>query len=241
MSGAIPVARGCGTSRIAGGVYLEVGLSAGGLPLERFLCDPPLPIDLEALGLSYHGVKAIPQGDLWHVADGISLRDYPNPADFLEEVRRFGLSRRIPSTFDFGRITSRSLLLLFHARAYLSPPSPLYQTAPPAAPFQCPTGLHDPALLDDSVCCAGVWWETLIGGDAIPGSEDERRIQVRRPSFVYGGRTPPMGYLPRYQDAIFARFPITRIVVVRDDSGGRHQAILERIRRSGHDPVLLPE
>ena len=39
----IPEPRGCG-DRTPGGLYIESGLGPGGVPLEHFLVDPPLPV-----------------------------------------------------------------------------------------------------------------------------------------------------------------------------------------------------
>ena len=81
-----------------------------------------------ALGLSPIGVQLVERDGVWHILDWIGSEHYPNVADFLEEVRRFGLSRRLAKTVDFSKLTERSKILVgfvhgtpFMTPAYLAP------------------------------------------------------------------------------------------------------------------------
>src|SRR5579862_2920010 len=96
---AIPVIRGCG-QRVKGGLYIECGLSAGGQPLEYFLIDPPQLLDGRALGITPVGTKLIEFGGATHVVDWVGSKSYKGVCDFVEEVRKFGLSRRIACNSD---------------------------------------------------------------------------------------------------------------------------------------------
>ncbi len=113
---AIPVARGC-APRKSGGVYFECGFSPSGQPVEHFLCDPPVLVD--DWHLSPVGVQLIERNGVTHIVDWVGSMHYPNVADFIEEVRRFGLSRRLSSKLDFSRITPQTRILLVHQRAYV--------------------------------------------------------------------------------------------------------------------------
>ena len=105
------VSRGCGT-RTSGGVYLECGTGYGGRPLEFFLADPPIPLTCD----TKLGVQLIERDGVVHVLDWIGEQHYPNCADFLEEGRRLGFSRRISKTLDLSRLSAESRILIVHAK-----------------------------------------------------------------------------------------------------------------------------
>lgn len=115
-----PVQRGCGTRKM-GGVYFESGSGKNGYPLEYFILDRPQLLDAAALGLSDIGVKLIedPSTGVYHVLDIVGQEHYPNFADFLEEVRRFGLSRRASLSVEFQKLTAESRILIAHKKAYI--------------------------------------------------------------------------------------------------------------------------
>lgn len=113
------MARGCG-SRIQGDVYATLPLGPGGSPVEDFLFDPPIPVDAEALGVKPRGVKYVQGPDgVTHVLDWVGADNYPNAADFVEEVRTMGMSRKIPKNMDFGLLEPGSRLVVLHPRGYL--------------------------------------------------------------------------------------------------------------------------
>lgn len=143
-----PVERGCGV-RKEGGIYLECGMGASGMPLEWFIKDRPVLVDADALGLSAIGIKLIRDGNgVYHVLDIVGREGYPNWADFLEEVRRFGLSRRASTTTDFGLLTADSRIMLAHSRAYWENVAPYMAERVPRI------GWDDPAIRRD-----GYYWE----------------------------------------------------------------------------------
>jgi hypothetical protein len=134
----IPVPRGCG-EREPGGVYIECGLSPHGRPLEDFLIDPPLP---PPEGKGKEELANKPQlwvrtartdpGDpsteyvvmnpgtkqpivdllLW-----IGAEYYPYVSDYIEEVRRYGASRKLNPNLDFSQLTRWSRMILIHPYA----------------------------------------------------------------------------------------------------------------------------
>ncbi len=135
---AIPVPRGCG-EREPGGVYIECGLSPYGSPLEDFLIDPPLP---PPEGKGKEELANKPQ--LWartartdppdpsteHVVMNpgteqpivdlllwIGAEFYPYVSDFIEEVRRFGASRKLNPNLDLSQLTRWSRMILIHPYA----------------------------------------------------------------------------------------------------------------------------
>jgi hypothetical protein len=124
-----PIERGCG-KRKAGGVYVECGLVPPGYgrPFTDFLLDPPQPPP--------EGVDLVNKVQTWQDAAGvhhllvwIGAEHYPYLPDFIEEARRFGISRRIRGNFDFSLLTTASRMLLIHPSAI----NPSWQFQAPAA------------------------------------------------------------------------------------------------------------
>lgn len=202
---ALAVERGCGR-RVRGGLYWECGLGPGGTPVEDFLIDPPTPLP-PGLRVSARGVTPLVADGVTHLIDWVGAEHYPNVADFVEEVRRFGLSRRLPITLDTAALTPASRLLLVHARARVV-------NAGRYGPFPCPTGTHAPGT--DG--CAGVWGEDVEGGTP-RGGDDPRAVTRTRPSFRYDAWKRPDGVTPDYEPALFASFPASRLVVVAGGDG----------------------
>lgn len=242
MSTTVPVARGCG-KRQQGGIYMECGMSPYGMPVEHFLLDPPVPTDA-ALNLATQGIDWVERDGTWHVIDWVGQSHYPNVADFVEEVRRFGLSRRIPKNEDFSRLTTASRIILVHARAILVPATFKRYRPSDDAPFTCPKrvlfkeGQKVPPFIKEHESgaphlCAGVWWEDVKGGDpdkSVGGEVDSRFIIRTMPSFRYGARTAPLDVTPEYTAGMFASFPISNLAVVRAADGSHVEAAAKASR-----------
>ena len=238
---AMAVRRGCGTRRM-GGIYAECGIALpdeDGERLEHFIVDPPLPIEPSKIGLAPVGIKMIERDDVWHLWDWVGENYYPNVADFLEEVRLFGLSRGpIPKSLDFSKLTNESMIILVHRRAWLGEREPYYQewraTTSAGQPW-CPKGAeehfgdHETKIVPEPMC-AGVWWQDIDPDDGeITRGENMNPRDITRvmPSFQYNAALRPgrieMGdHVPAYSPAIFASFPIGRLAVVNDPEGQQH-------------------
>lgn len=252
--GATPVLRGCG-SRVAGGIYLETGLSKHGRPIEDFLIDPPTRLNADTrarMGITQVGVTPLPRQledgtTVVHVVDWVGAEYYPCVTDFVEEVRRFGLSRRVPRNFDFSLLTPQSRILLLHSRAWIGAADEYFaRRQPDGQGWWCPQRRNEhvnPA--DPPSMCASLWWEDLPDGDPVPDSVvgatsalapgyRERLVRRKMPSFEYCGFLQPKPLEdPRYDVAIFASFPLTRLAVVRDPEGGTHEQALDAARKAG--------
>lgn len=109
--------RGCGT-RKAGGTYLCCGQSPNGLPIEYFVLDP-----VRLWATEWHrGFRIIKGKNCNHVVIFVSDSDYLSPWCFVEEVRRFGASRKVAPTFPFEQLTpGLSRMLFAHKKAYIIP------------------------------------------------------------------------------------------------------------------------
>lgn len=213
------VKRGCGDTRIAGGVYLEVNLSPFGSPLEEFIVDPPVKLDMAALGITPIGMHFI-NGSLF---DWVGSSHYPTPAHFVEEVRHHGLSRKIASTFDFSRITPQTEHLLIHAQAYVEN----WSDFDPRLTY-CPTNNSDHGREAPQTICAGLWY-MQADEDAAPGSGVCVWLPDRHHQFVCWNTPSPMEFAP----AIFMRFKASRLVVIDHADQSLVEERVERASRSG--------
>lgn len=235
--GADAVARGCGT-RVAGGIYGELGVTTDGTgrDIEGFLLDPPRPVDHMA-NISPIGVTMIEQKGVWHIVDWIGANHYPEVFDFVEEVRRFGLSRRLPATLDFSKLTPQSRILCVHPKAWMDPDScgvirPGVESDDEHR-YYCPS--QDDVLrrvhgLGGSLICLGCCKDSVADGEEM-GS----LVVRKRPSFEYNAVKIPDGLKPEYKSAIFASFPFSRLTVVKAASGA-HEKAMESAKKS-HLPV----
>jgi len=257
--GAAAVRRGCGV-RQQGGAYAETGLSSNGLPLEAFLIDPPIRVDAEAIGLTAVGVKLMARADgsATDVWDIVGTEHYHNVADFLEEVRRFGMSRRLPATLDFGRLGPGSRHVVLHARGLLAN----WRDLAPERAQECPRVAANRSLIvrgatqetADRYCpvppthelpfpehqtmCCGLWWDDVAGGAPAEGRAD-RLTSRSMPSFTYAARRIAPDVARDYRLAIVASLPITRIAVIRADDG-RHEPVVTAAAKSAL-PVALED
>ena len=197
--------RACGR-RVPGGVYAETRLAEEGLPLEAFLHCPPKPIDLVQFGLTSVGVQLLEFQGLWHVFDVVGQEHYPYVADFVEETRRKGASRRLPKNLDFEKLSEGSRLVLIHARAIIENFTEYSQ--PPVV--SCPKDFH---LSELDEMCGGLWWHD------IPASDLERSLEVAHHRRIPGGVSYiaypcPEVVEPQYQYGIFMSLPITHLAVI---------------------------
>lgn len=211
------VQRGCG-QREQGAVYLETGLDPDGAEVWEFLVDPPHPFSIDAK----LGQELIEVDGTAHVFDWIGQKHYPWPCDFVEEIRRHGLSRRVSRNFDFDRLTRGSRVFCIHGRA-------LYEGHPIQEPkdFEAETrcGLHaqegdESHLKDRRLPCTRKWWWA-----ATPDVEGSTTRSVGDVTYEYVEGVK----MPDPEPAIFAAFPISNLTVIRAKDGS-HEDTYDEVR-----------
>lgn len=235
--------RGCG-QRKKGGVYLTVAEGPGGKPIEHFLIDPPIPVDLQQLGIGPRGVHLVQRGNIWHVFDVVGTKHYPNVADFVEEARLLGISRRAELP-DYSVLTPESKLVLIHQRAFINNWQELFRqlSREEGQTFRCVSPYPEIADRHErhKEMCAGLWWHD------VEGMRDEEGSGCR----IYGMRDLPCGhsyagyradcnFFPEYKYAIFGSFPLGGIEVVEDPDDRTHVPKETRARQS-RLPVTVVE
>lgn len=185
--------RGCG-SRKPGGVYLCTGLSEHGSPVEDFLVDPVRPF----LGEPFRSpilLEDPAQPGIFHAIIWVGAEFYPSLVDFVEEVKAKGASRRIPSGFDFSKLTPGASRMIFvHPKAFT-------ETAHLPA-NGCPKnralhGLNEP--------CIGAHWDYVgsLGGNVSGFTATLGDLQYAVPSQVE--TAPPL------TPGFFMALPITHV------------------------------
>lgn len=115
--------RGCG-SRNEGGVYGCCGVGPEGLPWHAFMLDPPVPYYGDVFRGVQYAEDIMPEliPDDWPrdrvmLVDWVGKQFYETAPTFMEEVRRYGLSRNFGG-FDYQRLDGRTPhLVLLHGRA----------------------------------------------------------------------------------------------------------------------------
>ena len=255
---AAPLVRGCGR-RIRGGIYAEVDPPPAPsvappdatepetdpvtAAFEGCLLDPPIPVDVVAMGLSAIGVTLVSTvasdgRPVTHVFDIIGQTHYPNVASFIDEARTHGVSRRLARSLDFSRLEAgRSRLVLIHARAFLDNAAEYFRARTPAN-WSCPK--LAPAHLDPDTppeMCSSLYWEDLDGSGSLSGY---RHTSVCAGQTTTVGLRPPDGVTPRHRHAIFASFPISRLAVISDPHGATHDLAARSASRSSIAVEISP-
>jgi len=244
------VVRGCGR-RQKGGTYITIPTGERGVPLDDFLPCPPRPVDAERLRIEPIGVQLIDVGGVTHVFDWVGSTHYPNVADMIAEMRRYGVSRRIATNTDFSRLSKASKLFLLHARALIRNAGQLrsilrddvVERRPEATGWSplagCPARRMEHMAIpvegpQPDEMCQALYWEDVEGGETVLDPQVPwRSVDRTVGSTTYRARRRPDGFTPDYQLGIFAILPIHHLTVINDPEGGRHIAALERARRSG--------
>jgi hypothetical protein len=222
-----------------------------------------------ALQLADVGVKLIERvsssGELlgvFDVWDIVGQKDYPNVADVVEETRRKGVSRRIGLSEDFAKITPASRLFLLHRRAWIDNYQDYYGAmlmeqgmdggvAGIQPELRCPkvllamTGF--PVEIAHTIqpegnseqLCLGIIYEDVEGERRF--ADGRRRVQATVGDLTYDARERPDGVTPHYGLAIFARFPIHQIDVIRGATEEDHEEAYQKALKAGIPTELQDE
>jgi hypothetical protein len=183
----------------------------------------------------------------------VGKENYPYVPDFVEEARRFGISKRIPRDFPIERLQPGSKLILIHARGRLTGAvhakiyAKLYAALGPLG-WYCPKNLHaqdghrpDPAdPAQEMVQCLGTLWPLV---SLRPGPEDEIKTTRHIGDTTYA--VPYVGGIMTeedlaYEPAIFMWAPITNIAYITGGSDTVPEDI-EKRRRGLRLPLQYEE
>lgn len=212
-----PIARACGYREL-GALYVEVGMSVDGKPLEHFLIDEPWIVP-EGLPIPDRGVVLLNIGGIYHIVDRVGENNYPNVADILEEGRAYGFSRKIQRTLDLSVLTpGQSKLLLVHDKGYIENAREYYAYQSRRIGL-CPTDRHNP--VESVPCCCRIWWHDIAPGSARIYGDLSCTRSIGRTAYTAYGR--PKEVTPIYHRAFIAALPIGRFAYIDGVSDQYHQ------------------
>ena len=220
--------RGCGTRQV-GAVYLVSEPEKGGKPIEWFMPDPPVPLPESLFDMRKNGHNLHRFAGIYHAVDWVGESYYPNVADFVEEARLYGASRRCSPRLDFSLLQNGSCFVFVHRRAIivnhmemrvspkcvkrdLSPPGLISRpsnssSTDPQTVYVVEGAPGERPHLNADDLCAGVYWHDVEGTQ-----EGHRTIGDTR----YPASARPHGFKPVYSPGIFLLMPITGIAVIKD-------------------------
>lgn len=238
--------RACGT-REAGGIYAAVSLGQWGHPIECFIPDRPPFVQWREMGISELGVSVIddPRTGISHVWDIVGRNNYPNVADFLEEARILGVSRRLPPHLPWHKITRESRLILLHSRAVIGNEDDYASVEPRRGEKLCPNIIsrehcgrttiepHEgrPPVGARPPACARFWWQDLDADN--PQERTGERISRQVCETVrYEARQRAVGINPQYSTGIILKLPLSAIEIIRDNELATHRKHLPSVQLS---------
>lgn len=238
--------RGCGDSRTEGGLYMEVGLSPHGLPLEAFLVDPPIPLESDQLAsIPRVGVTLVDGPDgIVHVIDWVGRDGYPYAPDFLEEGRVHGFSRKVSQHLEVARLTpGKSMVHFVHPHGFLHNWRDYHENqASTALDLKCALrdgrdkhGVGNRGAPVREHCIRHLW-------AAVPPPFDGFADKLYRKIGDVEYRIYPAdaNLTPAYVPAFIAAMPITNFTVIEAEDGA-HVDVLQRVRNQTKYPVIESE
>lgn len=206
--------RGCGT-RKDNGLYICIASSEFGKPIEHFLLDPPKPF----IGKPFRTPIIVEGKKVNHIMIYVGKEFYPFVSDYIEECRVQGISRRIPKSFPFERLTPfESRMFFVHERAI---PLFEYDTG-----RDCPRKIKHTHKPDDT-CVFDLWHLSAL--ERIKDKHevsiiDENHAGIQTPSVKYSvnlPRMPPINLDKKakymYQTGIFAAFFVSHLEYVNKE------------------------
>lgn len=198
--------RECGDGRQEGHIYAECGFSENGAEVEKFLLDFPVPVNPKQFGFSAQGVTFIERQGVWHMVDIIGKQHYEYAADFIEECRVKGVSRKIPRTADFSKLGPRSTMILIHEAGYVKNAASLFGYT---SEVKCPCGKdhqsHEP--------CAG--WHWHVAQPNLSGLPMRKLVTTRYPVYPLLEGAPEI----KTTSAYIMQVPISNLTVIRNKDG----------------------
>ena len=221
--------RGCGR-RKEGGVYACCGLSSSGKPVEYFVVDPAMPFDVKPFRSPIFAQR---KDGVYDVIIWVGAEFYPTAPDFVEEVRKMGISRRISAHANLGCLTPmKSRMVFVHARAI-------------APQFDLPESRWCKAKGQDHVCTFHLWdLSALIERKNHRVAVEGELATVSTPSTTYEISYPQAleGQEIEYQAGVFAAFPITHFeYVTKKQQPTVPEKILAKINLAGYELLTYDE
>jgi len=138
--------------------------------------------------------------------DFVGESHYPWPSDFIEEARAIGVSRKLPRTTEFFKLTEGSTLILIHPKARIQNH---LQAASYTPRWTCPCQKgHAP-----TEPCAG--WHWAAPDPTLPGT---LKRQLGRTVYEVRALLPDAPEL-KFSTGYFMQVPLSNLSVIRNRDG----------------------
>jgi hypothetical protein len=246
---AIVSPRGGGV-RKRGGVYMESGKNFGGLPVELLLLDPPRE-QTPSAWLKPHRSPILfqdPDGrDTWHMCIWVGKEYYPRVWDFIEEARYVGVSRRVPSTFDFSKLSNKSRMFFVHPEAVGDFATSELQKLP----CVCPPQVHIRYIGEGERCIStGNWLPEadqimeMLAGENVMGKGKSagklyRKLECGAKYQVFP--LPEDVDQPKRRPGVFMQSTISGVAIVQDAQGNVDKKLKKAAQLAGVPVCSVPE
>jgi len=237
--------RACGYP-LKGGVYLYVPTGANGTPIWHFVIDPTVSIDdPDFIGdlhvgmvLKNRGQKNEEGQDIYDLFDWIGSNAYPNPTDWMMEVKELGFHQKVDPRI-LTHLVAESMYFAIHAKAGFVDPTSAYdeRIVHPDYP-KCPAKHlqhmeYGPGDKLNLGTCPGLFFSNIIDGETPTKSGNAREVIRKMPAFEYSGFSP-VGVEGENIPSIFFKMPIgriARILVYEDRDMNTHEKALETLEK----------
>lgn len=250
--------RGCGATRTVDGVYLEVGTSPYGRPFDDFLICPPvlLPEGMTVATLANkNAIWRDPNTGISHIMIWVGESFYPYLPDYLEESRRYGISRKISPLTDFSQLTSASRMMMVHPKAYNA------NWAAQVQPEICGCNKPGHALYSAPGAHAGPCLYKLFdlmpteAGSLVPDETDSRgyqgyQRQIGSTRYLFHPTQERHLFLPtpeiphEFLPAVFGIFAPTNIALICDKDGSlgpNTSTVKDKLDKLGNLPYSITD
>jgi hypothetical protein len=251
-----PSGRGCG-ERKRDAIYLCLGIGSDGeLKVEDLVIDP---VRIWEFGWQ-RGFSIFEASGVNHVVIFVGKQYYPSPWDFIEEARRYGVSRNVRNNFPIERLTpGKSVLFFAHMNAW-----PKFDYVANTHSDDCfvhniesgvpEWGYHNPIINEIQLeniypvkePCAFTLRDLAVLHHPDPMEDDTPYFKIEMPSFDYY-ITPPLGVAGENFDpssppqdlewevGVFWRCPLSHIEA-RDYLNPESK---ERVEQAGYEVQVL--
>jgi hypothetical protein len=194
-------------------------------PLDTFIHDPPVHIDIKDLGLSAQGINVLPRPDgsgIYDAFDIVGAQDYPYFPDWYHETLFMGTSRRWEGN-EQGKalLTSKSKIHHIFRNGTILNTGDFHteRATDKICRSKNPHHQNIPVeMLDFAPCCTDLLWESISIRQCdrkIKGRAFERTHPSLSPYIAF---TPPEDIDTNFDWAICVSLPITQFEVVKGNS-----------------------
>ncbi len=220
--------RGCGT-REEGGLYMCVGISPTGTPIEEFVLDPAR----EFRGKHFLSPILYERNGIYDILIWIGAEFYPFVPDFIEEAQWMGISRKIRTNFPIDKLTSgESRMILIHKRAI---PKFEYEVLPTGWCLK-PN--------EDHLCTFDLWslssLRSMKNHEVLQEDDIQMQVEVITPSVSYHVTRPVSGNGEYHQAGAFAAFELTHLEYINSE-GKAPKVLAEKVEVAGYEMLVLQD